>query len=301
MKTYLFDTINRYKRWSEQLDMKAKLCNKSWLVFNDNGENEKLVFLENGILVSSNNGVAIQGTWQFIAATQSLVILYDNKGYMTHPVFGDKSMLILQLDGSNVCTFLLDENNSNTFLPSSIGDIKKYIEGQSKSDSSQGNTGYTIYNDSHYMDAPKLDTNSDFQNLYGEEKDDDSLNIPTTVYCTDNHILGFLCSVVYVVKNYHYKKYTGVILSPDGKTAKMQLVNGQGTTLEVYHPNGQIAAIYKLNIHKWGEAIDITFYNTYGIRINEYIFNSKFYPRYQAQIEAIISIRLFDCEVFGWV
>ena len=300
MKTYLFDTINRYKRWSEQLDMKAKLCNKSWLVFNDNGENEKLVFLENGTLVSSNNGVAIQGTWQFIAATQSLVILYDNKGYMTHPVFGDNSILILQLDGSNVCTFLLDENNSNKFLPSSIGDIKRYIEGQTESNSRKGKTAHANNNDVHYMDAPKLDTDSDYNNLYGD-KEDESLNIPTTVYCTDNHILGFLCSVVYVIRNYHHKKYTGVILSPDGKTAKMQLVNGEGTTLEVYHPNGKIAAFVKLNRSKWGEAINSTFYNTYGIRIDADYFNSKFYPRYEAQIEAVFSIRLFDCEIFGWL
>lgn len=44
MKTYLFDTFNRYKRFSEKLDAKTILCNKSWWVFNDSGEKEVYIF-----------------------------------------------------------------------------------------------------------------------------------------------------------------------------------------------------------------------------------------------------------------
>jgi len=295
MKTYLFDTINRYKRWSEQLDMKAKLCNKSWLVFNDNGENEKLVFLENGTLVSSNNGVAIQGTWQFISATQSLVILYDNKGYMTHPVFGDNSMLILQLDGSNVCTFLLDENKTSTFLPTSIMDIARYVENQGS------NNTYAIpqsLNDSpnknlHYMDAPIFNSDEDYDKLSCNE--DNSLNIPTTVYSTDNHIMIFWEAIIYMISNYHWKDFSGTILSPDGRTAKLYVVNGQWTTMEIYHPNGNLAGQLKLDQTNWGDFEDVKLYNTYGIRLDENTWNNKFYPRYEAQINSIFDLRNYTC------
>lgn len=297
MKTYLFDTINRYKRWSEQLDMKAKLCNKSWLVFNDNGENEKLVFLENGTLVSSNNGVAIQGTWQFVAATQSLVILYDNKGYMTHPVFGDNSMLILQLDGSNICTFLLDENNSNTFLPSSIADITRYIENQgcNSANSYPPKTNQTLNSNVHSMDAPILENTSDCDKLCGNE--DNSLNIPSTVYSTDNHILVFWGSVIYAVRNYHFKNFSGTVLSPDGRTAKLYVVDGQWTTMEIYHPNGKIAAIIQLDEVVWGEISNIKAYNTYGIRIDSQTFFDKFVPRYEAQIDSVLGIRYMGLDI----
>lgn len=40
MKTYLLETLNRYKRLSESLDAKAVLSNKAWVVFNDEGEKQ---------------------------------------------------------------------------------------------------------------------------------------------------------------------------------------------------------------------------------------------------------------------
>ena len=46
MKTFLLDSFNRYKRFSEELDVKTILCNKSWLIFNDSGDKELYVFQE---------------------------------------------------------------------------------------------------------------------------------------------------------------------------------------------------------------------------------------------------------------
>lgn len=37
MKTFLFDTFNKYKRFSESLDVETILCNKTWFVFNSSG------------------------------------------------------------------------------------------------------------------------------------------------------------------------------------------------------------------------------------------------------------------------
>ena len=48
MKTYLFETLNRYKRFSESLDAKAVLSNKAWVVFNDEGEKQVYIFQEDG-------------------------------------------------------------------------------------------------------------------------------------------------------------------------------------------------------------------------------------------------------------
>ena len=42
MKAYLLDTFKRFKRYSDTLDVKTNLCNKTWLVFNDEGEREVL-------------------------------------------------------------------------------------------------------------------------------------------------------------------------------------------------------------------------------------------------------------------
>ena len=56
MQTFLFDIFNRYKRFSENLDVKTVLCNKTWFVFNNSGEREIYIFQENGKLKISLNG-----------------------------------------------------------------------------------------------------------------------------------------------------------------------------------------------------------------------------------------------------
>ena len=48
MKTYLLDILSRYNRFSENLDVKTVLCNKSWWIFNDSGDKELYIFQENG-------------------------------------------------------------------------------------------------------------------------------------------------------------------------------------------------------------------------------------------------------------
>lgn len=53
MKAYLLDIPNKYNRFSKNLDVKAILCNKSWLVFNDSGDKELYIFQENGSLITS--------------------------------------------------------------------------------------------------------------------------------------------------------------------------------------------------------------------------------------------------------
>ena len=48
MKTFLLDTINRIKRFSESLDVKTALCDRPWVVFNDSGDKEVLIFDTDG-------------------------------------------------------------------------------------------------------------------------------------------------------------------------------------------------------------------------------------------------------------
>ena len=68
MKTYLLDILNRYNRFSENLDVKTILCNKSWFIFNDTGDKELYIFQENGSLIASVNGKVTNATWQYVPA-----------------------------------------------------------------------------------------------------------------------------------------------------------------------------------------------------------------------------------------
>lgn len=105
MKTFFFDTLNRYKRFSEKLDAKTILCNKSWWIFNDSGEKEIYIFQEDGSLIISFNGKVTHATWQYIPANKSLVISTSKESYMLHPAFVDENIFALQQDGTNKFAF----------------------------------------------------------------------------------------------------------------------------------------------------------------------------------------------------
>ena len=64
MKTYLLDTIDRFKRFSQSLDVKTILCSKAWYVLNEDGDTENLIFQEDGIILVSVNGSTKKYIWK---------------------------------------------------------------------------------------------------------------------------------------------------------------------------------------------------------------------------------------------
>jgi len=132
MKTYLFESFNRYKRFSESLDVKAILCNKSWWVFNDSGEKEVYIFQEDGSLIISLNGKVTVASWQYISANKSLIISSKEQSYMLHPTFKDNIIFALQVDGTEQYSFMIDESQCNFFQPKSFGELQLYFQRQEK-------------------------------------------------------------------------------------------------------------------------------------------------------------------------
>lgn len=128
MKTFLLDIADRFRRFDEQLDVKALLCNKSWQVFNDAGVKEIYIFQEDGSLIISLNGKVSRATWQYIPANRSLIINSDNESYMLRPFFQDENLFTLQLDGTREYSFLLNEAQRASFPVESLSDLKFYLE-----------------------------------------------------------------------------------------------------------------------------------------------------------------------------
>ena len=128
MKTYLMDSLNRYKRFSEKLDVKTILCNKSWWVFNDSGEKEIYIFQEDGSLIISLNGNVTNASWVYLSANQSLVINTKEQSYMLHPAFLDEKILALQKDGTEHYSFLIQEDQLNYFQPKTLSELNAYFE-----------------------------------------------------------------------------------------------------------------------------------------------------------------------------
>jgi hydroxymethylpyrimidine pyrophosphatase-like HAD family hydrolase len=109
MRTYILEILNKYKRYSEAWDIKRILCDKSWIVFNDSCDREIYIFHENGSLIQSRNGIVYSGSWQYVTANKSIVILSQGQAYMLHPYIFDNVFFVLQQDGTERYAFLMDE------------------------------------------------------------------------------------------------------------------------------------------------------------------------------------------------
>ncbi len=140
MKTYLFNAINKYKKFSETLEVKKAICDKAWWVFNDSGEKELYIFQEDGTLYITLSGKVSNGTWKYIPANKSIIISANKQSYMVHAAFIDDCIFALQVDGTKEYAFLIDERNKQNFLPKTYSDVinyfiakeKKYLEEQKR-------------------------------------------------------------------------------------------------------------------------------------------------------------------------
>lgn len=128
MKTYLLDTFNRYKRFSQNLDVKTVLCSKSWYVFNDEDEKQLYIFQEDGSVLVTTNGVGSFFSWKYMPANNS-ILLYSKKDsfIMLRAAFIDSNVLAFQLDGTNRYTFLIEENKLKTFYPKTLAQLNQYF------------------------------------------------------------------------------------------------------------------------------------------------------------------------------
>ena len=128
MKTYLLDSIDRFKRYSQSLDVKTILCSKAWYVLNEDGDTENLVFQEDGTVLVSVNGSLKKYTWQYIPQNQSLNIMHtDTDGTMLKPAFLDGKVFAFQKTGTKECMFLIDDSLDTDKKLLSLNSIKKYL------------------------------------------------------------------------------------------------------------------------------------------------------------------------------
>ena len=128
MKTYLFDTINRYKRFSEELDVQTAICNKSWWVFNDSGEKELYIFNPDGKLDVIYSGRVTEGSWRYVSANKSIIVSANSESFMLDPAFVDNAIFALKLNGTDQYVFMIDENNTASFVPSTYKELMGYFD-----------------------------------------------------------------------------------------------------------------------------------------------------------------------------
>ena len=66
MKTYLMSIPDSIKGVSDKLNVKALLCDKSWVIYNDDGIKIVFIFEKNGSIIISQNGVVEKAKWEYV-------------------------------------------------------------------------------------------------------------------------------------------------------------------------------------------------------------------------------------------
>ncbi len=260
MKAFIFDLADKLQRSSNSLDAKAILCNKTWRVFSDSGEKEVYIFMEDGKLVISVNGTAVIGSWMYIPANHSLVISGNNQNFLVHPIVCNNAM-VLVLDGSMQCCFLLDSTKKELESIHSLQNMKSYIS---------KNTNI----------IPRITKN--------EEIEKRNINMPPpltsdAVYMTDPRLKFFdLCywnhahtvktcyKYLYIKGSFTYKKFTGYLYSSQHHLI-IGFIGGQLYSFSQYYSNYQIAK-YVENINNDNEISH--YYDENGNEISEEEYDS---------------------------
>lgn len=133
MKTFLLDIADRFRRFDEQLDVKALLCNKSWQVFNDSGVKEIYIFQEDGSLISLNNGEMSKAIWKYTPTNCTLDINLETESFTFRPFFLDDHLFVLQLEGKEEFSFWINNSLTSKLTVKSLSDIKFYLEHKEQS------------------------------------------------------------------------------------------------------------------------------------------------------------------------
>ncbi len=111
---------------SDNLNIKALLCENSWVVFH---EEKKIIFIfqKDGSLIVSQNGIASRGKWEYIKPNKTILIESADTMLLLHPVFVDDVLFILQQDGTDGYIVLIAEMQIGKFVQKTISAIDDYL------------------------------------------------------------------------------------------------------------------------------------------------------------------------------
>lgn len=128
MKFYTFNSISTAKQKGNSWSMKSLLTAYEWSIFDDSSNiKDSFVFKNDGTLIENLGGIASFFRWEYLAASNSLMISQsENQSIIFSVVASDKRLILLKANSDN-CLILL--NTSNYWSDKSIHlyDIKSYI------------------------------------------------------------------------------------------------------------------------------------------------------------------------------
>lgn len=111
MKVFLKNIAVQLKQYSKSLDKTSLLVDQPWALIDENYEMQRLIFKKDGELILSKNGKVTNGSWEYLAAANSLLIDRGEDKILCNEEFIDEGVMILKLDGTQNNFFALANEN----------------------------------------------------------------------------------------------------------------------------------------------------------------------------------------------
>ena len=153
MRTYILSTLNSIRQYSKNLDAKAILYNKKWMVFNDSGEKEVMIFRPKNELLIVRQGIVQRNKWEILPIGVLMIETYSTT-YLFNAAFVDNNFLALQLDGTDECMLMIESNYMKTLMLDTIDKIESFlrenyaevdVKGYESKKENVGNDDYSVY------------------------------------------------------------------------------------------------------------------------------------------------------------
>lgn len=122
MKDFLKSWIPKIKNYGLELDKLAKLYNQPWVLVNELNDFVKIIFLDNGKLAVSKNGIVSDGCWELMFVANSILLNINGEKRLYNHQFIDEGLMILKLDGHSIDFFVLANQNIIPDL-----DVERYL------------------------------------------------------------------------------------------------------------------------------------------------------------------------------
>ena len=126
MKTFIVNAARGVAAQKKKYDVTSKLMGREWRMLTDEPDiTGKYIFLKDGKLLLSVNGMSTYSTWQM--ATESSIIMDEGVAtFLYKVVHVDDYLVVLNLDGTDNFCFLINEASAS-LSKATFEDIQWYL------------------------------------------------------------------------------------------------------------------------------------------------------------------------------
>lgn len=136
MKTYLFNILSSFSKWSDEKDIETSvkniLCNRKWRLLNEDNVLEYYVFQTDGILKNVCNGNVTLGTWKYDFVLKALEIHMGESVEMFETANFMNLVMVMKKVGGLESAIFLDDATLEMKQICSIDSLNTFLENKEK-------------------------------------------------------------------------------------------------------------------------------------------------------------------------